>query len=64
MAAETLSVRETAKRLGRNHQVLYKAIKDTGEVLPGVRAFKIGSSWRISTVQVDEFLRTGRVSAA
>ena len=61
--ADTLSIREAARVVGRSHQVLYKAAKATGEVLPGVKVFVIGSSKRVSRIQLEEFLRTGRVAS-
>lgn len=61
MSADTLSIREAAQRLGRSHQTLYRAAKATGEILPGVRVFKIGSCDRVSRVQLEEFLHTGGV---
>lgn len=63
MIADTLSIPEAAKRLGVSHQTLWRQAKATGEVLPGVKVFKIGSRNRVSRIQVDEFLSTGRVAS-
>ena len=61
---DTLSIPETAERLGVSRWTLRDQVNATGEVLPGVRVFKIGGRDRVSRIQVDEFLRTGQVSAA
>lgn len=61
--ADTLSLPEVAKVLGRSHQTIWRQAKATGEVLPGVKVFKIGSRNRVSRIQVDEFLSTGRVAS-
>lgn len=60
---DTLSLPQLAKRLGVSHQTVWRAAKTTGEVLPGVRVFKIGSRDRVSRIQVEEFLRTGKVAS-
>lgn len=61
--ADTLSLPQVATRLGKGRTTIWKLASTGQDILPGVRAFKIGSEWRVSTCQLDEFLRTGRVTA-
>lgn len=60
---DTLSMPEVAERLGVHHTTVWRQAKKTGEVLPGVKVFKIGSLDRVSRIQLEEFLRTGRVAS-
>ncbi len=64
MTPDTLSLPQVAKRLGVSHQTVWRAAKAKGEVLPGVKVFTIGSMLRVSTIQLEEFLRTGNVTTA
>lgn len=54
----TLSVPEVARRIGVSKNTLYRSIYETGEVLPGVPAFKVRSSWRVSTEVLERSLRS------
>lgn len=56
---QTLTVPEVARRIGVSKNTLYRTIYETGEVLPGVPAFKVRSSWRVSTQVLDRFLEAG-----
>ncbi len=57
-----LTIPQAAARLGKNRATIRRHATATGEVLPGVRVFKIGRTDYVSADQVDEFLRTGQVA--
>lgn len=68
--SDSLTMPQVAERLGRSRQTLWRHIKaqrdsgvDAPEVVPGVRVFRIGSADLVSRIQLDEFLRTGRVAS-
>lgn len=61
--SDTLTIPKVAERLGVSRWTVRRHINATGEVVPGVRVFRIGSCDLVSKVQLDEFLATGRVSS-
>lgn len=61
--ADALTVPQAAERLGKSRWTLRRHINATGEVAPGVRVFRIGSRDLVSRIQLDEFLRTGKVAS-
>jgi hypothetical protein len=42
------SVQDAADILRLNRATVYRALQDTGEVIPGVRGFKVRSKWRVN----------------
>lgn len=60
---DALTLPQVAARLGRSRQTIWRHAKATGEVVPGVKVFRIGSADMVSKIQLDEFLRTGRVAS-
>jgi AraC-like DNA-binding protein len=61
--ADTLTIPKVAERLGVSRWTVRRHINATGEVAPGVKVFRIGSADLVSKVQLEEFLRTGRVAS-
>lgn len=54
---DALSLPEVAKRLGKSRWTMRRIANATGEVLPGVRVFRLGGSDCVSRIQLDEYLR-------
>lgn len=68
--SDSISLPEVATRLGLSRVTIWRHLKaqreqgvERPEVVPGVRVFRIGSKDRVSTIQLDEFLRTGQVAS-
>ncbi len=57
------SLAEAADRLGMPIRQARTNVRATGEIVSGLRALQIGARFSVSKVQLDEFLRTGRVAS-
>lgn len=58
-----LTIPQAAKRLGKDRTGIRRHVTATGELLPGVKVFRIGGTDYVSATQLDEFLRTGSVAS-
>lgn len=56
--ADTLTLPQLAKRSGRSYTTFWERARRGDDVLPGVRAFKLGSHFYVTRAQYEQFLRT------
>lgn len=53
---QTATLTEAAAILGVGRTLAYDLARRDQDLVPGVRAFKVGSVWRVSLRQLDRFL--------
>lgn len=55
-ASDVLTLPQVAKRLGKSRNTIWCIAKRGDEIVPGVKAFKIGSQLHVSRIQLERFL--------
>lgn len=58
-----LTIPQAAKRLGKDRTGIRRHVTATGELLPGVKVFRIGSTDYVSAIQLENFLRGETVAS-
>lgn len=56
VAAKTMPLIEAAQLLGIARRTAYDLARKNKELVPGVRAFRVASSWKVPRPQLERFL--------